>query len=78
VYREIVEPKELVFISSAFEDKEGNPQIEVLNTVMFAEHNGKTKLTLTHVGLPSGEDYDNCRAGWNESFDKLAEVLAKA
>jgi hypothetical protein len=46
--------------------------------VTFEEMEGKTKLTLTHGGLPSGEVYDNSRAGWNESFDKFAEVLAKA
>jgi hypothetical protein len=52
--------------------------LEMLVTVTFEGIEGKTKLTLTHVGLPSGEDQDNCRAGWNESFDKLAESLAKA
>jgi len=41
-----IEPKEFVFISSAFEDKEGNPRLEMLHTVMFAGNNGKTKLTL--------------------------------
>jgi uncharacterized protein YndB with AHSA1/START domain len=56
----------------------GDFPLEMLVTVTFEEIEGNTKLTLTHVGLPSGEDYDNCRAGWNESFDKLAEVPAKA
>jgi uncharacterized protein YndB with AHSA1/START domain len=51
--------------------------LEMLVTVTFEEIEGKTKLTLTHVGVPPGQDYDNCRAGWNQSFDKLAEVLAK-
>lgn len=89
VYREIVRLKRIVCTDS-FADAEGNvvpatyydmsagfPQ-EMLVRVTFEEVGGKTKVTLTHVGLPSGEDFDNCRAGWNESFDKLAEVLAKA
>ena len=32
---------------------------------------------LRHDGLPPGEDLDNCPIGWNESCDKLADVLAK-
>ena len=52
--------------------------LEMLVTVTFEEQDGRTELTLKHAGLPPGEDLDNCRAGWNESFDKLAKVLAKA
>lgn len=32
-------------------------------------------MTLRHAGLPPGEMSEMCRAGWNESFDKLAEIL---
>jgi uncharacterized protein YndB with AHSA1/START domain len=52
--------------------------LELLVTVTFEEQGGKTKFTLKHVGLPPGEDFDNCRAGWNESFDKLAAALTRA
>jgi uncharacterized protein YndB with AHSA1/START domain len=87
VYREIVAPERIVF-TDAFADADGNVvpashygmsaayPLEMLVTVTFEDHEGKTKLTLKHAGLP-GEDLDNCRAGWSESFDKLAEVLAK-
>jgi hypothetical protein len=30
---------------------------------------------LLHVGIPAGEMRELCSAGWNESFDKLAENL---
>jgi hypothetical protein len=30
---------------------------------------------LTHAGLPVGEDREGGSEGWNQSFDKLAEVL---
>jgi uncharacterized protein YndB with AHSA1/START domain len=88
VYREIVPPKRLVCTDS-FADGQGNIvpathygmsadfPLEMLVTVTFEEQDGKTRLTLRHAGLPPGEDLDNCRVGWNESFDKLAEVLAK-
>ena len=54
VFREIVKPERLVFVNS-FSDEEGktvrapfNPHwpLEVLTTVTFAEHDGKTTVTL--------------------------------
>jgi uncharacterized protein YndB with AHSA1/START domain len=89
VYREIVEPERMVCTDS-FADEEGNVvpashygmssdfPLEMLVTVTFeehGEHEGKTKFTLRHVGIPSGVDHDGAQQGWNESFDKLAEVL---
>jgi uncharacterized protein YndB with AHSA1/START domain len=89
VYREIVEPERIVSTDS-FSDAEGNVvpasyygmsgdwPLELLVTVTFEEHEGKTKMTLRHVGIPEGENRDSAKAGWNESFDKLAEYLEKA
>lgn len=89
VYREIV-PQERIICTDSFADEEGNVvpathygmtgdfPLEMLVTVTFEEQNGKTKMTLTHDGLPAGEHQDGANAGWNESFDKLAEELAKA
>jgi uncharacterized protein YndB with AHSA1/START domain len=86
MYREIVEPERMVCTDS-FADEQGNVvpashygmssdfPLEMLVTVTFEEHGGKTKLTLRHVGIPSGVDHDGAQHGWNESFDKLAEVL---
>jgi uncharacterized protein YndB with AHSA1/START domain len=89
VYREIVEPERLVYTDS-FSDAAGNVvpashyglsgdwSLELLVTVTFEEHEGKTKLTMRQVGIPAGEDTDLAEAGWNETFDKLVEDLAKA
>ena len=87
VYREIVAGERLVFTDS-FADAEGNvvpasaygmsgdwPQ-ELLVTVTFEDHDGGTKMTLRHEGIPAGESLDMTEAGWNESLDKLAEVLS--
>ncbi len=86
VYREIV-PLERIVSTDSFADERGNVvpatyyglspdfPLELLVTVTFEEIKGKTKMTLKHVGIPSGEDRDNTQVGWNESFDKLAEVL---
>ncbi len=47
-------------------------------TVTFAEHEGKTKLTLEHSILESVEERDGTQQGWTEVMDRLAEELAKA
>ena len=82
VYREIVPPERLVFTDSAFEDEEGNPQLEDLTTVTFVEHEGKTKLTLHAVvvkAAPAVEGaLEGMEEGWNQSLDRLTEHLAKA
>src|SRR5438128_2154226 len=49
---------------------------EMQVTVTFEDQDGKTKLTLHHVGIPAGPDRDGANQGWNESLDKLAEMLA--
>jgi uncharacterized protein YndB with AHSA1/START domain len=86
VYREIVPMKKLV-LTDSFADEQGNevpasvygmegdwPE-ELLVTVTFKDHEGgKTSFTLVHKGLPEIHRLD-ATAGWNESFDKLAEIL---
>jgi uncharacterized protein YndB with AHSA1/START domain len=49
--------------------------LEMLVTVTFEEHEGKTTLTLQHVGIPAGAERDGAYVGWNQSLDKLAEAL---
>ena len=90
VYREIVEPERIIF-TDFFVDEEGNPVSavhygmspdwpeETLVTATFAEHEGKTKLTLQHaLGSVPASERDLCQQGWSESLDKLAGDLARA
>ena len=86
VYREIV-PLERVISTDSFADEKGNVvpathygmsadfPLEMLVTVKFEESEGKTRVTLHHLGIPPGADSDGARQGWNESLDKLAEAL---
>lgn len=86
VYREIVAPSLLV-CSDSFADEEGNVvpashygmdpgfPLELRITVTLEEHGGRTKMILKHAGFPPGEMRELCEAGWNQSFDKLAESL---
>ena len=52
-----------------------SPISTIVSTVTFEDLDGKTRMTLRHEGLPAGEMKDGAGAGWNESFDKLAESL---
>lgn len=86
VYSEIVPPERIV-CTDCFADEKGNPvpashygmpgdwPAELLVTVTFEELGGNSKMTLKHVGLPAGQMEELTNAGWNESFDKLAESL---
>jgi len=83
VYREIV-PMERIVMTDSFADEKGNVvpashygmqgewPLELLVTVTFEDDGGKTTMTLRHTGIPSGTMGD-CKTGWSESFDKLAE-----
>ena len=80
VFHQIVEPERLVLTTSAFEDEAGNPRLEVLNTVTFAEHDGKTKLTLHAVVVKSTPEVaaalDGMEEGWSQSLDRLGDYVA--
>ena len=43
----------------------------------FEKLGNKTRLTLTHKGMPAGEIREQATAGWNESLDKLAHLVDK-
>jgi uncharacterized protein YndB with AHSA1/START domain len=88
VYREIV-PMQRIVATDSFADEKGNVvpathygmspdlPLEFVVTVTFEEYQGKTRLTLTHKGLPLGPDSDMASQGWNQSFDKLVETLKR-
>ncbi len=74
-FHEIVPPERLVFTSSAFEDTDGNPQIEVLNTVTFADANGKTRVTLRAAVVKSTPEVATALAGMKEGWTQSLERL---
>lgn len=84
-YQEIV-PLEKIVCSDSFADPEGNVvsaaeygmgdfPLALTVTITFEDLGGKTKMTLRHAGFPAGDVSTYATAGWNESFDKLAETL---
>lgn len=86
-YKEIVPMERLVY-SDGMSDAEGNlidptamgmPEgspnsMDV--TVTFAHKDGKTTITVSHVGF--GEGGDHAGMGWEQAFDKLAAILGEA
>jgi uncharacterized protein YndB with AHSA1/START domain len=85
-YREIV-PYERIVATDSFADENGNIvpashygmsgdwPLELLTTLTFEELDGRTRITLRHTGLPSGEQAEMAEEGWNQSLDKLARLL---
>lgn len=86
VFKEIVEPERLVFVSTALKDEEGKPLLEILNTVTFEDFHGITKLTL-HARLLTPEfrmtpqvaaALSGMEQGWSESLYRFADYLDAA
>ena len=85
-YKEIV-PFEKIVLSDSFADEKGNVvpvsyygmesdlPLELEIELIFEEEDGRTRFTLRHKGFPSKRDHDDVRQGWNESLDKLEQVL---
>jgi uncharacterized protein YndB with AHSA1/START domain len=76
VYREIAAPERLVF-THVWMDENGKPGPETLITVTFTDRGGKTEMNFRQSGFDSVESRDGHSEGWNECFDKLAELLKK-
>jgi len=80
VFQEIIEPERIVCYHYV-PDKE-NPLFEILNTVTFAEQDGKTTLTLEARVVKSTPEaarhLAGMEAGWTQSLERLAGYLAKA
>jgi uncharacterized protein YndB with AHSA1/START domain len=86
VYKEIVEKNRIVYtdtfadehgniVPASYYDMDADIPLEMEVEVTFEDIGGKTKMTLEHCGLLMGEMAELTRAGWSQSFDKLAECL---
>ena len=88
-YQKIV-PGQLLEFSQYLADKDGNKvdplQVgmpadfpkEMLAVVGFKAKGGMTELKITISGWTGGQMFVYALAGWHQSIDKLAEVLAKS
>lgn len=77
VYREVVEPERLVL---AWGDPRHPvaPQGAAVATVTFTDLGDKTEMRFHQAGINTDEGHTNANAGWSQSFERLAESLARA
>ena len=51
--------------------------LETLVTVVLEDlGDNRTRMTMTHTGIPAGRTADDTATGWAQSFEKLAASLA--
>lgn len=86
IFEEIVPMERLVYADCFADEKgnvvpashygmEGDVPLQMRVSVTFEDAGGgRTRMVARHVGLPQG--FPGADQGWNESFDKLAEMLA--
>ena len=81
VFDEVDEPERLVFTCHAHQDEAGEPQLVVVTTVTFTERDGKTTLSLRAVATKAGPGTEfalsGMEQGWNESLDRLGDLVTK-
>ena len=89
VYKEINPPERLVCTDN-FADENGNivpasaygfdgewPELSIITVTFENLDDNKTKMTLRHEGLPTGEHGEMAKAGWTTTLEKLEESLAE-
>jgi uncharacterized protein YndB with AHSA1/START domain len=78
-FHEIVPPEKIVFTTRGFRQPNGDWDLEVLNTVTFADEGGKTLLTLNVIVTKSTPEMagplSGMNEGWNQSLDKLENLV---
>jgi len=80
LFNEITPHERLVVTTSALDDEDGNPGLEVVNIVTFDDHEGMTKLTLNAAVVKSSPEaegaFEGMEEGWSQSLSRLARYLA--
>ena len=79
-FHEVVEPEQIVFRSAAL-GADGRAMFEIMTTVTFADLDGKTALHLEAKILNetavAPQYLVGMEQGWNQSLDRLGELVTK-
>ena len=75
-YHEVREPERLAF-TFYWDEEDGSRGPETLVEIDFAEHGDKTLMTFRQGVFNTTPNRDGHGGGWNSSFDRLAELLAR-
>ena len=75
-FHEVAENERLVFNLQTFDDK-GDSMADAVITVTFAEHDGRTRVTVNArvVSLTVPGFADGMEEGWSETLDRLASYV---
>jgi len=77
---EAVAPERLVLSTTALEDANGVPALEVRNTFSFKDHGGNTELmmhaSVVKAAPEAAQAIAGMEQGWNGSLDRLSALLA--
>jgi len=81
VFHDVREPEWLDFTTTAHAGEDGTDQLQVRHNVTFEDLDGKTKLALQSRVIRTTQATEPFLAGmedgWNQSFDRLAQLLAR-
>jgi uncharacterized protein YndB with AHSA1/START domain len=80
-YTEIIPNERLVYTDSPADENgnvsmmndEGQPLVSIV-TVEFEDHDGRTKMLMTHTGLPAN-GRGGAKMGWGQSFAKMEKRI---
>ena len=72
-YREVVEPKRLVFTLSDQPDEDAD---ELVTVVLTDLGDGRTEMLFEQRGRLSPDQYERAGTGWSSFFERMAEHLA--
>jgi uncharacterized protein YndB with AHSA1/START domain len=75
-YKEVREPERLAF-TFTWDQDDGSRGPETLVEIDFAERGGKTLMTFRQGVFNTTPNRDGHGHGWNSTFDRLAEYLAR-
>jgi len=75
-YKEVKEPDRLAF-TFYWDQEDGSRGPETLVEIDFAERGFKTLMKLRQGTFDTKQNRDGHGVGWNGSFDRLAELLAR-
>lgn len=72
VYVEVIEPERLVFDGTIH----GSPEQRVWTEVTFADHGGKTEVTVRQLYSFESDATRGAPIGWSQTLDRLTAYLA--
>jgi len=70
-FTEVTPPERIAFTATI------HGGVDVKTTVTFAEHDGKTTLTVHQVYSKESDSTRGAKQGWTQTLDQLAEHLAR-